>query len=500
MAEPTNPPSLPSTADAVPYVPVSWLAVAADTVAGSFALTLLALGTSAFVNKKPLLEDWLLALPAVAIVLSFAARRVIRNSEGTRTGENLANYAWWVSVVLGLCYIAYLFAIDFAIRRDARGEVERWVGLIEKGTENDLDAALLRASPPSKRQGISLGDKFLIRTRLRNEEIVFRTCDLVQLIQRNKGEVDFTPGGVTWTHRPGQVDCVLNGTLKCPEGIFPIIVPLQGMEGVTGPEGGGGGRQWSIVKPITTGFIDNARAARTEYGWSLAMLQADGAQFGKAFVNHMAPGPTAHPYLYRGFIAPGSDPGAWAALALGLDPNGPLTPQMTTISHLAFVAPVRVALGDAGYADYMANQFYKKEGGGEPTADQKKKFFETYNVLGLRPAGDRLKDPGGGAIDKEDVITVTDTAIEVRVPVEIPVIGSGKMEASRGRLLVVCNDRTVIEDLKKLKGSANSAVSTLSPPEGMSRRIAWRVVRVESDMLPVNALPSRNMDMPQPPG
>src|SRR5438093_1247197 len=123
MAEPTPSPALASTADPTPYVPVSWLAVAAFSVAGLFVVTLLALGGFAFVNKKPLLMGELLVLPVIAIVLSFAARRAIRNSEGTRTGEKLAANAWWLSVVFGLCYVAYLFAIDFAIRRDARGEV-----------------------------------------------------------------------------------------------------------------------------------------------------------------------------------------------------------------------------------------------------------------------------------------------------------------------------------------------------------------------------------------
>ena len=47
MAEPTvsaPSPTLPSTADQVPYVPVSGLAVAAASVAGLFALSLLVMG------------------------------------------------------------------------------------------------------------------------------------------------------------------------------------------------------------------------------------------------------------------------------------------------------------------------------------------------------------------------------------------------------------------------------------------------------------------------
>ena len=38
MAEPSRPPSLPSTADEVAYAPVSWLAVGSVAVAGLFVL------------------------------------------------------------------------------------------------------------------------------------------------------------------------------------------------------------------------------------------------------------------------------------------------------------------------------------------------------------------------------------------------------------------------------------------------------------------------------
>jgi hypothetical protein len=480
MAESTTPPSLPSTADATPYVPVAWLAVVAISVAGAFAVTLLALAVAAFTNKKPLLEDWLLALPAITIVLSFAARRVIRNSEGTRAGENLAVYAWWIALVLGLCYVAYLFAIDFAIRRDARGEATRWVDLIAKGTDDDLIRAFLRALPPGARQGVSPDDKYQIQARFRDELLIFRHCDLVKLAVRNKGEFEFTAGGVTWTPRPGAVECVLNGTVKCPEGTFPMTINLRGADATA--EGGGGGRQWMISRPGAAGFFDQARVTRTDYGWWVFFLELDGDAFGRAFVSHLAPGPTSHLPAYRAFVAPGGDRPGWGAVAAERDPR------TTLITQLMFAVPARAAFGDSGFAEYMDTQFFKLPGGAEPTSEQKKRFFASWNVLGLRPAGDKLRDGAGNIIDKEGTITVTDTAIEVRVPVEIPVLGTGRVEAARGRVVVACTDPAVLAELKALRASANPAQGTASPPEELkSKRIPWRVVRVESDMVPVNA-------------
>lgn len=488
MAEPTSPPSLPSTADTTPYVPVSWMAVAALGVSGAFALTLLALTVVAFTNKKPLLEDWLFVPPVIAIVLSFAARRVIRNSEGTRTGENLANYAWWTALVLGLCYVAYWAAFDFAIRREARGEVEKWMALVRKGTENDVEEAFKRTIPPGARSNL---DGYQIRARYRDELLSFRNSDLLKIAQRNKDELEFVPGAVTWSYKPGSVECVLNGSVKCPEGTFPITVPLKGAEGVTSAEGGSGGRQWQVVRSPGGGFIDQARATRTAYGWLLLMLEMDGAAFGKGFVAHLISGPSGHTYAYRAFVAPGGDLPGWASVAVTRDGGGNPHPLATLVSQLAFAIPARAWLGDAGYAEYMDKHFFKLPGGAEPSADLKDRFFKSWRAQGLRPAGDKLKDQSGNPIDKEDLITVTDAAIEVRVPVEIPVLGTGKVEVARGRLVVACTDPALVGELKQLRAAADPARGTSSPPDELQRKKAtWRVVRVESDLVPVNLTPS----------
>ena len=60
MAEPTtsaSAPALPSTADQIPYVPVSWLAVGAASAAGLLAVLLLFLGINAVRWHRPLLEE-----------------------------------------------------------------------------------------------------------------------------------------------------------------------------------------------------------------------------------------------------------------------------------------------------------------------------------------------------------------------------------------------------------------------------------------------------------
>ena len=194
MAESTSTPALPSTADPIPYVPVSWMAVAASTVASLFVAILLALGIAAFLAKKPLVQRGTAgAAPAIGVVLCFAARRVIRNSEGTRAGESLANSAWWTCVVAGLGYAAYLLAIDFAIRRDAKAELDRWVESISAGDERSLNWAFLHTREPSQRASINPEDTAQIQGRFYDEYVGFKQCDFVRLALRTRENASSSP-------------------------------------------------------------------------------------------------------------------------------------------------------------------------------------------------------------------------------------------------------------------------------------------------------------------
>ena len=144
MAEPTTstapgqprPPALPSTADSVPYVPVSWMAVGAAVVAALFLIVLLVSGYSAYKSRRPMIgaPELMFSLAAVAVLLSFAARRMIRDSDGTRTGQlfniNLPVVSWWVGLIGFLGYGAYFLAIEYSIQRETKGEVSRGVEFI----------------------------------------------------------------------------------------------------------------------------------------------------------------------------------------------------------------------------------------------------------------------------------------------------------------------------------------------------------------------------------
>jgi hypothetical protein len=475
MADQTSTPVLPSTADPIPYVPVSWMAVAATTVASLFVAVLLILGVSGFVNKKPLIMPELLVFPVIGVVLSFAARRMIRNSEGTRTGENLANVAWWMCLVGGLGYTAYLWAIAYSVRRDAQGEVNRWVENVirEDPSDESFNLAFMRTLDPGRRASLDPRDTAKLRALFPDQYLMFEKCDLVRIARRNRGDgvCKFEPGGLRdWTYRPSGIDCVFVGTLKCPEGIFPVNVPLRGMDPPPGTEAAG--RQWGIFVPAS-GFIVLDKVTCTRYGWLLRVLERSGGQSGGEFVTAAASGPAAVPYVYQVMVRPDSDrehwkrllDSAWARLAVAGGPG--------------FVVPPYTR----EYTRDVPEHFFKLPGGGNPKDEQKKEFMRIWTTQGLLPPGTRLK----GSPDTVPAIIVTETAIEVRVPCELPMVTSdGNPSAARGRAVVVCTDRGVIEELKRLRAEARPEEGTSSIPEEFrTREFKWRVDRVETDLSPV---------------
>ena len=308
---------------------------------------------------------------------------------------------------------------------------------------------------------------------------------------------------MNWTNRPTSVECVATGTVECREGTFPLVVALQG--GGVNSGSTSAGRQWMIVRPQNGGFIDQARTQYTSYGWLVSNLEQEGGGFGKAFVSSLR-GVGGLQYAYRGFVAPGGDWTGWATVIF----------DRTGLSQIALAAPA-FAFGDAGYAEYLDKHFFRGPKGTELAPAQKAKFRASWDEYGLRPAGEKLKDPSGGTSDRDNAITITETAVEVRVPVEILLSETpgGKVDAARGRLVVACTDPALLDLVKQLKESADPARVTRAFPESLSNELLarfkdpknpgrwmcpWRVVRVESSLEQVIVAPPARPGGPGGPG
>lgn len=479
MAEPTvsaPSPALPSMADQVPYVPVSWLAVGAASVAGLFALLLLVMGLLSSRARKPLLEEELLILALVAIVLSFAARRVVRNSEGTRDGTlfgvDLINAAWWTALVLGLGYVSYLLAIEYSIRRDAKNEVQGFSDLILKGDPESLTRAFHRTQDPNQRRTIRPDDAAQMEGRWRNEFVGFRQCDLVRLATRNSDSKLEIGGLRDWSFKQTGVECTFTATLTNAEGTFPIQVPLRAIEsGGSGTEGSG--RQWQIVF-TQNGFIQKDQALLTPYGWYVAHLSITGGEFGRQFISACS-NRELRLSAYLEFTR------------AKIEEQPELMP-LTIAAFRARNAVLGVAAGSSWKPgnelyDATANRLFTLPAGAKPSEEQSKIFRYAWNTVGFVKAGERLRESS----DLSDQLTFADSHIELRVPIEIPLSGTkGDFSAARGKLVLICNDLAIVEEVKRLRGSANPAQATAIPLEGISlKSVTWRALWVESDLKPI---------------
>lgn len=476
-ADTVAPPALPSTADTIPYVPVAMAAVAAMVIAVVFVVLLLILGGIALWKKAPLFEDSLLFLPLLAIVLSFAARRLVRNSEGTRTGVlfgiDLTNTSWWTAVVVGLGYGAYLLAINYSIRQEAKGEVERWAAYVVKGDAPSQSRAFHRTRDPNERAKIPPENETMLEQRWRNEFNSYRQADLIRFASRNPGAT-FTVGGLReWAVKPTSVECVVAGTLKCAEGTFPVSIALRGVDAA----GGTGLRQWQILPPMNSaGYFLTDEARFTPYGWFVGLLDQQGTEFARQFVAATADR-RDRSFAY-GFMADSAN-----------DPFfRPVTPGGAS-AHIAVLGGPALfswAWNDK-VLDATAQKLFTLPGNRPPSPEQTQKFVFAWNKLGVGMAGSRLQDNKNAV----NFITVSETAIEMRVAVDIPVFDARNTPtAARGRVVIVCTDPDILAEVNKLRAAADPDQANSVPPlEFRGRQTHWRVLRIECDLTPAATRP-----------
>ncbi|HYH65444.1 MAG TPA: hypothetical protein VD866_12180 [Urbifossiella sp.] len=463
-------PPLGSTADPVGYVPVAWMAVAAFAVTVLFVAVLGALAITSWKSKSPLIAPPILYMPVVAVVLAFAARRIVRNSEGTRTGElfgfDLIDAAWWGAVVVGLVYFTYLGAIEVTVRSEAKAEVGRWVGQV---LDEELTRAFYRTRDPAERASISPDNAKALEDRYKTDWVAFAQSDLVRVALRNPKQCQYAPGGLKdWAIKTGGVDCVATGTLTCPEGEFPLQFNLRGVDAAPGSEGSGG-RQWQVVA-TPNGFL-REQPKLTPYGWLVGDVQNSGRNFTYEFMA-MARERGLRPY---------------AALVHADLFKEPELRMITADGGAARLAAVGAPAGlfwqipDQMYTVTAAKMF-RLPGNKQPDAAYAKQFLNVWNAGGFVPAGQRLRN----SPDVNDLMTFTDTAVEVRVPVELPMESKKADMAARGRIVAVCTDPALLAELKQLRESADPAAGVTEPPKPLmlQRRLPWRLDRIESDLRP----------------
>lgn len=222
----TAPPPRPS--DTGPYKPISVLAVAALLVAVLNALLLIGFGIAALAAKRPFLSWAIVMLSLVAVGLSIAAKLQLSRAQGTRAGHKLATAALMLSLVFGLGYTAYWFAIDFSIRKQGQEVAERFLKLLG---DSQPERAFMLTKEPLVQKSMP-DDPDAIRKRFGNTDLnMFNRSEVSRLFRAWPSRIKWTYEGVhSWTETPMGFECELNYTIRVPEGVFPVGVTALGVD------------------------------------------------------------------------------------------------------------------------------------------------------------------------------------------------------------------------------------------------------------------------------
>ncbi|MCU0703856.1 MAG: hypothetical protein MUF18_07745 [Fimbriiglobus sp.] len=494
-------------AAAARYAPLSTLAVVSLAVGVLFAFVLLVLGWLAYKAGQPLLQLWLFVLPLGGVFLAFLARRQISNSEGARTGEVYANAGWWLCVVLGACYGAYLLANDLAVRADSEREVLKWADHLGKGKPADpADPAVWEAFKKSLDPGNPmLGNPQSVHqpgAALAYSQ--FRHNPLLLVWSRNRETAKFVPNGLkSWQLTPdGKMACEAAAVLSCPEGEFPVTIPLQA---VTDPQSKV--RAWQVMPNTRFQFVEMEQVSRTRYGWLLAGLEMEAIAAALEFCEILRfPAPIGHFLTTDRFITNGRSQAfteGWMKTLNGrVMLTGPLGVFAPEIDPTALPAGAdRPNFFSRLSGEPMTDTPFARPDGKrtENGLSTLRKVWQSPLASNLRPAvtaGFRMAEaaPRSAVIDTSDPARVL---FKVHVDFQPPQSDfSANRQFVTGYLVMACDDPAVVKELRDAQQAAKDGRDrpTRQPVADLPKT-TFRALRLETDLTPI-ALPQQ----PQPGG
>ena len=476
-AAPRPPQQLPGSRN--DYAPISLAAVAAAALAFLFVGLLILIGAIAALTGKNLQEPWLLVFPILTVVLAFIARRQIRASEGARTGEYWANIGWTVAVIGGAVFVAYLFAIQYAVRREATAAFTSFTEPLAKSDPNnpldaDLAAAAFATLPPGQQSIVGKPTNAAAMQSTYQETVLrLRSSDLGRLVARNPGAVTVTAGTlVKWERKTSSIDSVMAGTVETPEGITTIAVPLIGLA----PEGEV--RRWYVAAPANGTYFAPGGRQLTRYGWAVELLGQTGKLAAQEFLA-LLQRPGMIEVVYEGFVKPGGD-AKQAAERMNTFATGAV-PRGSVAGTLAMISPSPAGM-DAALDTLLTDAT------GNPRAGTDLERFRVLLATPGRivPAGARFKENP----DVLPLVSVTANSVEVAVPIEIVLATGGEQPpVARGRAILRLPEPqgpTLAAEITATK--VKGAEATRVPPANLVeqlRNVKWRLVRLESDLTPI---------------
>ena len=498
MSSDLTAPRLPqqSPGDTIRYAPISGTAVASLVAAGLFVFLVALLGLLAYGKGKPLEEPGLLFLPVLAVVLAFVARRQIRASEGTRTGERYAELGWLIGVVGGLLFLAYIFAIDFVVEREARRTLSSFGEAVAKADPaNPRDPSFLNAVYLS----ISAGQRNAVAGPTDAEGIArafgsvvqeLGRTDIVQVFRRYPGEVRLEPRGTLGSKRTQTgVESVLSAVAITPGGEYSFVVPMLAEFDDKKQ------RNWRLMPPMSGSngaYLKPGGRNLNAYGWHVeATEQSATLGANELIASLQAEGPVA---AYLKYVRPGSSAAQGAEMVKQL---GALSvPRAAVAGVMSLLPPV-----PADFArDLAAVSAYPD--GRAMSSEDAARLFELWNSPGrIAPAGAITKAP---APPPEFAAGSNMLKATVAAELVVGLGGSPPPVAPASLLLAVAPDYapTLSAKLAELKASARGSALSPTPPAGLDeflKGIPWRLEQLRTDFKPV-AKPQPKQAGPGGPG
>lgn len=489
MAELTPIPSAQRPSEPA-YQPVSGYAVAASLVAGFFLIILLVLIVASFNSRQPLLSYELLVLAATGVILAAIARSQIRNSEGTRIGIKLANAAWWVSVLGGAGFAAYLFANQMVLERESGKLADRVIAELQAGrTQNAFYEYML---PPEERrvepEDPARSDPV---ARARFEEAygpegyaALRNHDVVRLIARNPNAVEFERVGLKEFGQEGAgFRAAHTYRMKCPEGIFEFQVGLVAAESRKG-----GTLRWRVQSRPAPSITSLSVVELSQYGRLLMELQQEGEATAQLWIQLVAEGRMALAQLMttpREHRQPIEDSlRALGALVGGPSMPIPVGPAILPPDRGARLAAVKPA--DASFEDFRHIGFFRPlQGQSEFSDDKWSMLRDLWRAPRLSPTG-RMQMPGMAPAD------ATSTLIK---PDSVTVVVSADLYLeSRGMFIrcavgAECTQPAVLAALNSAREQGYRAPNDGSVTLRTLPSCGWRIAWLRTDMEPRSPMP-----------
>lgn len=267
---PSDPSPRPADSDSLAYRPLAPMAVAAFVLSIIAAVLVIGLVIAARISNRAILSWWVLFPAIIGLALAFFARLQIRNSEGTRVGMGLANFAWWSSLLVCLLYGSYHAATDVAVNQQAKTICDEYIRSV---LDNQPEKAFRLTLEPAQQKAMPPDDLASIRQRFAVELDVFQRSELSRLVKNwdKKVKVDYL-GAKEAEQTPTGFKVPLGYRIASPEGEVELTLTAAGTDDpVTGSRG------WKVV--FQQSGTNQKEYRRTRLGRIFNELQANGLKY-----------------------------------------------------------------------------------------------------------------------------------------------------------------------------------------------------------------------------